>query len=241
MRVPVLKRCRARLAGFRTAMPGLLLLLSSIVALPQAAEAAFGTCPSSQASMRNAGVATLVASVFDSTTTDGYHVSYDLPAGHVFTAQPGCLCGAWVEATDLFDVTGVPAGTSVPLTAILTMDGTVSGPCVPQCGGDVDCRISSGAVQDTKFIQVPDPPGPASVHDVASIPVSIVAGTPVEIRYYVHGQRSVGGDNSTITTGQLSFTGLPKGAVVVSCQGFSSAGATPARPMNWGALKAIYR
>jgi hypothetical protein len=226
-------------------MPGLLFLLLSTVVATRPAAAGFGTCPASQAEMRNAGVATLEASLFDSSTTDAtgvYHVRYNLPQGRVFAAQPGCLCGAWVEAADLFDVTGVPAGTSVTLTAILTMDGTVSTPgCPGQCAGSVDCRISSGVVQDAKYQQVIINLGSMDVHDVASIPVTFVAGTPVEIRYYVHGQRSVGGNHATTTTGLLSFSGLPNGVVVVSCQGFTAAATTAARPMNWGALKAIYR
>jgi len=241
-----LRQSHARAAGLRSAIPGLLLLLSSIVVAPGPAIAAFGTCPQSHANMRNAGVATLEAAVFDSTTTDGsgtYHVSYDLPHGRVFMEQPGCLCGAWVEATDAFDVTGVPAGTPVPLTAILTMDGAVYtlGCSGTGCAGSVDCRISSGGVQDTRFDQVHLFVGSQDVHDVASIPVTITAGTPVLISYYVHGQRSVGGSHGSRATGVLSFSGIPIGADVVSCQGFTSAVPTAARLRSWGALKAIYR
>src|SRR5262249_55697778 len=128
MRDPFVRACgiAARFA-FRAAAPGLVVLILSIVVAPRTAVAAFGTCPSSQASMRNAGVATLEAAAFDSMTTDGngtYHVSYDLPQGHVFMEQPSCLCGAWVEATDAFDVIGVPTGTEVPLAANPTKDGT---------------------------------------------------------------------------------------------------------------------
>ena len=239
------RRSHVRYTGLRAAIPGLLVLVISTVVAPWTATAGFGTCPSSQANMRNAGVATLEASVYDSTTTDAagliYHVSYNLPQGHVFAAQPGCLCGAWVEAVDLFDVTGVPSGTVVPLAAILTMDGAVTTPCGPGGCASVECRISSGVVQDTKFHQIIGSGSLGTIHDAASIPVTIVAGTPVEIRYYVHGQRSVGGDQGTTTTGLLSFSGQPNGAVIISCQGFTSARPTATRPTNWGALKAIYR
>ena len=204
------------------------------------------TCPESHASMKNQGTATLVAAIFDSTVDDPlgpYHVSFNLVQGVASMRQPGCLCGAWVEAADAFDVTGVPAGTPVPLTVRFTVDGSIFtlGCGGSGCAGSIDTRLSCGGLVSENFIQRPVFLGSVPVHDERTIALTLTAGSPATILYYLHGQRSVGGEHGTEATGHITFEGLPVGITVVSCQGYSSGAPTPARRTSWGQIKAHYR
>lgn len=207
---------------------------------------ASAACPESHASLCNNGTATLVAATFDSTVADPlgpFRTAYDLPKGEASMSQPGRLCGATVEAADAFDVVGVPAGTPVTLTVLFTSDGRVWTPgcSASGCYGDLTMRLSSGATVDEGFHTVHLYSGSEDVHDVRSIVVTISAGTPLEIRYYLHGQRAPGGSHGSEAAGRISFLGIPSGAAVVSCQGYNSSAVTPTRKLHWGSLKAMYR
>jgi hypothetical protein len=76
-----------------------------------------------------------------------------------------------------------------------------------------------------------------------TVPLRHAVGEPFEISTYVSASSQGfcpggGGGNVSAT---LAFQGLPSAYAVVSCQGFTSNPAVPARAKSWGSLKVTYR
>jgi len=204
------------------------------------------TCPASSFVLNTSGPFTTTAPTLDSTSTPypggAFHAAYDLPLGTVSMSQCCSLAGASVDAFDAYDVSGVPSGTPVSFTANFTVDGRVwtDGCGGSGCGGYVGIHVGSGsAFADTTY-SIGLFSGSQSFHDVRRLPITMVAGTPVVIDFRLRGARSPGGSHGSSGDGVISFSDLPPGAGIRSCQGYAGA-PTPARPMSWGALKTIYR
>jgi hypothetical protein len=200
-------------------------------------------CPESQWSLAGSPIGTTHQATLD-TMINSFgvkHVSFDLTAGTVELDQCCSLLHTMVDACDAYDVAGVTPGTPVSLTAMLSVDGSVSttGCGGSGCGGVFYDRIQSGAVLDDRTHAIGVFNGSVPFHDDLSIPVTIVAGTPVEIHYHFEGYRSPGGSHMSQGVGTIGFAGLPPGARVTSCQGFGAV--TPVLPSSWGQLKVRYR
>jgi len=225
--------------------PTAALVLALACAVPSRAAAA--PCPEGFAQMCNQnGTATLVAADYDSTVDDAlgpYRTAYHLAIGEVLVRQPGRLCGAYVEAADAFDVLGVAPGTAVPVTAVLTTDGSVftDGCSGTGCSGILGMRLQAGALVDETSYQLSMFSGSQPVHDQRRLDLTLVAGSPLEIRYQLWGKRGVGGAHGSEGLGRIRFEGLPGGVTVVSCQGYDSSSPSGARRTSWGSLKSIYR
>lgn len=207
------------------------------------AHPASSQCPSSRVVIRNVAVAPIAAAVYDTVTSDGlFGAGFDLGKGVVHTFQPGTLAETSAEGVDAFDVVGVAAGTPVTVTAVLTSDGTISGPCSGSgCTGVIELTLTHGADVDAIVYQRQNRSATAiPIHDQRTLTVTIVAGTPEVIAYKVLGHHAPGGGNPTTVSGALTFRGLPEGANVTSCQGYSLQ-AVPARRTSWGRVKTIYR
>jgi hypothetical protein len=147
-----------------------------------------------------------------------------------------------VRAGDAYDVAGVPIGTPVPVTVTLSVDGSVSttGCGGSGCGGVFVDSLLSGALSDSRTHAIGVFIGSVGFHDDLTLPITIVAGTPVVIETHFEGFRSPGGNHASQGTGVLRFSGLPPGAVVISCQGYAS-GPTPTQRPSWGHVKIVYR
>ena len=201
-------------------------------------------CPPSRFSLGGAPETQTTAAVLDtSINTFGVkHVAYDLAAGTVFLDQCCSLLATYVQTSDAFDVVGVPAGTPVALTAMLAVDGSVStaGCGGSGCGGVFIDSLKSGAVADSRSHAIGVFNGSVPFHDDLSIPITIVAGAPVQIDIRFVGFRTPGGNHESQGTGHPSFTGMPAGVNVISCQGFN-AGVTPTQRSSWGRVKILYR
>jgi len=212
-----------------------LLLAGSALAAPP-----FGPCPANEMAFDGGVPFTRTSAVFD--TSDGSnHVAYDLVAGTVFMHQCCFLLTTFVDAFDDYDLVGVAPGTPVPLTVTLTIDGYVKseGCGGSGCAGMYAVRVRHGATADSivhstqTFTQV-------NFHDVLTLPVTIVAGTPERIDYQAWGHRNPGGFHSSEANVLVTFAGVPPGAFVVSCQGYGGI-VTPTRAATWGRVKVLYR
>ena len=224
----------------------LLRLVFTLVAVclgtcPGRSSAAGADCPANQMSFGGSIYFSSSAAVVDTTALLG-HIAYDLVQGFVSMQQCCSLGGVHLDAFDDYDIIGVPNGTPVSLTAVLTVDGAVytAGCGGTGCGGYYVARLIHGtevaeAQHSDHLFQ-----GRIEHHDVLSIPLTIIAGQPERLEFKLDGARSPGGSHGSEARGVLSFTGLPAGASVVSCQGFG-VGPTPARRSSWGRLKSIYR
>jgi hypothetical protein len=118
----------------------------------------------------------------------------------------------------------------------------LSGGCSPSgCWGYLDATITS-ASQST-LTRFADSIYPAESHPVSGavrFPTSFVSGELRGIEFRLSAWRAAGGNNGAQGTGRIRFLGLPPGAVVVSCNGYSSA-TVPVRRATWGSVKTIYR
>jgi hypothetical protein len=215
-------------------------------------EAAAPSCPSSDVHLLDVPFATgsfaVDAAAYDSTLEEsGFLIAYaafDLAAGTVAVIHGAIYPGpTTVTARDRFDVAGVPPGTSVDVTAELLVDGSVT---TPGCGGS-GCFGGIGAAVEANGMRVEEDaggeqhaPGPVDSHPAPRLTVSIVAGLPVLIEFWLHGARAPGGDHRVEAAGTYRFVDLPPGVAVVSCRGLVGP-ATPARTASWGRLKAAYR
>jgi hypothetical protein len=171
-------------------------------------------------------------------------VTCDLIAGTLAMSQ---CCGpaeTFMQASDAYDLAGLPSGTPVTVTAELTVDSDVRTSCDQAllCGGAlVDIQLRHGP--DSVAVQhvFTPPPQQMNWHDAVTLPVKIVAGTPEEIEFTLGGRQLIGsiGDASDASA-TIAFAGVPPGAAVTSCRGYQGR-ATAVRVLSWGRLKSAYR
>jgi hypothetical protein len=201
-------------------------------------------CPTSRYSLGGSPEVTTTAPTLD-VSIDSFgvkHVAFDLPAGTVELDQCCSLLHTYVNAADAYDVAGVAIGTPVSLTVTLSVDGSVStsGCGGTGCGGVFVDSLVSGALVDRRSHAIGVFNGSVPFHDDLTLPITIVAGSPVVIEMHFEGYRSPGGNHASQGTGVLRFSGLPPGAAVISCQGYAS-GPTPTQRASWGRVKIVYR
>jgi hypothetical protein len=223
----------------------MILALTGVFAAPTAhARSLDAPCPPSRYSLGGTPEVVTTAPTLD-TSVDSFgikHVAFDLPAGTLEMDQCCSLLHTYVLAADAYDVAGLPTGTVVTLTASLSVDGSVSttGCGGSGCGGVFVDSLYSGVLADTRSHAIGVFNGSVPFHDDLTLPVTIVAGTPVVIQMRFEGFRSPGGSHASQGTGVLRFSGVPAGAAVISCQGYAS-GPTPTERASWGRLKLVYR
>jgi hypothetical protein len=209
------------------------------------------TCPASALQVLwSAGEVQSAATTFQQDyTPDGYptiaRAYYDLRSGALALDRTvSGVSWTYVRTHDLYDVTGVAAGTPVALTADLDVDGTLQSPgCGGSgCGGHLGARIYQGSAVIQDEITFPNTfvGGAVNLHETLQMPLVITAGTPTDLEFELWMLIPAGGNAGGSGSGQIRFSGLPTGAQIVSCQGFVDA-ATPARKSTWGALKTSYR
>jgi hypothetical protein len=207
-------------------------LLASGVARP--------ACPANSVSLGGYGSTATSAQQFDSSSTYGgaFHGAYNLATGELVLDQCCNLSSTVVDVVDAYDVTGVPAGTPVLLTAQLSVAGSLQTP-----GGVITCAIQHGVDVQQSLHVVNAYQGWQPFSEFLQLPVTIVAGQPEPIEFVLSGRRTVGSRidaSGSQARASIGFTGLPAGATIVSCQGYSGA-PVPARRPSWGRLKTIYR
>lgn len=177
------------------------------------------------------------------TSDDCFRYGFDLPAGTIAVKHCGGLGQTWVKARDQFDITGVPSGTNVSVFAELWVDGEIiSYGCGSSgCYGHLRSSLTSGGVASEQTLtRHMYAAGTEPVHGGTVLPLTITAGQPVLLEYALAGYRSAGGNHGALGSGQLRFSGLPPGAAIVSCRGFSQL-PVPALRSSWGRVKTLYR
>jgi hypothetical protein len=158
-------------------------------------------------------------------------VGYDLAHGTLTasgTTEPEC-CGYGSGSThDVFTLFG-PAGSAlISLTAHLHVTASVTG------SGTAGASLREGASNGASYA---DPPGP----DDATISITIARHVGETFDLFLDYNATACGDGDASLNGTLSFSDLPPGYAVASCQGFLSDPSVPAATTSWGRLRAIYR
>jgi len=142
------------------------------------------------------------------------------------------ICGdgygsAYVEVQDDFSLFGLPAGTSVALVAHFEVG--ISSDFLGYAKGR---GVLSDAFGHSVNASLP------GVTDL-TIDVPVVAGQSFRLSYELYGQGNYYGGGGA--SGQISFSGIPPGGAVVSCNGYVSDRAVAVRHASWTNLKNIYR
>jgi hypothetical protein len=222
-------------------------VLAFATALLATAPALAASCPDNSFSLRGVVVGTSPAAILDTTyETSGTvwaSAGWNLENGELRLYHGGTLGLTYAETHDQYEVVGVAPGASVPLTAVLSFDATITTPgCgASGCYGDVKGAITCGADtrEETRTAHVYDPGSGAYVSGTVGLPVTLVEGQPVEIVFLLQGWRDPGGNQQVLAHGQIHFAGLAPLANVVSCQGYG-VNVVPARRSTWGELKTRY-
>jgi hypothetical protein len=166
--------------------------------------------------------------------------SYDLLGlnfGATGTAFAGDLFAGMgiVIAQDTYRVSGLPAGTPLDLEFLVHVTGFMStGGSFRRADGSVRVSESSGPSLEIAA----GTSAAASLDSTATLTIPVIVGQAFTLRYSVSagavsGQSSFGASCSPVH--------LPAGALVSSCQGYSSSPVVAARRASWGAIKSRYR
>jgi hypothetical protein len=233
--------------AMRSAAPQSAILVVLLVATLAARPAAAANCTASQACLDGANVFSSSAAVFDSsivaTAPLGARTAYDLPQGQVLVYKCCGLGTVFAAARDAFDLVGVPPGTPVTVTAEFQVEGEIisEGCGTSGCCGNLEGRITDGAVTRsvlmTEYVYaVANVP----VSGLVQLPVAITAGQPEVLEFRLSAWRCPGGNHGADGVGRIRFSGLPAGASIVSCNGYSLT-PVPALRRSWGQLKTLYR
>jgi len=136
---------------------------------------------------------------------------------------------AMVDVVDDFTVAGLPPGTPVSLVVHLRLDG--DGMNSTMGTASVSGSIQDGMGHESHSTGI-------TFHGTLDLPLNEVAGTPFRLTISVQANCYL--NASTTMIGHFSFSGLPAGSGVVSCEGFVSDPSVPAHATSWGKIKAIY-
>jgi hypothetical protein len=220
-------------------------LLAACAVAPGATEA--GNCPASIVDVERYDPTdpfAIDAFVFDSTITFGpssAHIQFDRTQGQVaFSAGSSGRLLASLRIVEAIDVVGVPSGTPVEARIEFRLDGSSE----QSCGGS-----GCGVLFEGKLVAATDSVevngnhngptlGPRPLAGTLSLPVHFVAGTPIEVQFFVRFGTGPGGGASASAIGSYHVTGLPAGARAIACPGVD---VTPALRPTWGRLKSLYR
>jgi hypothetical protein len=195
-------------------------------------------CPSNQIILTGAETVS-DQSVLDLSEVNA-HGSYDLRSGRLSSAvsfnDPGRATSS-VSTDDVFWIVGLPAGTPVDPVAEFSVSGSWNVfPGVPQ--GDFTWLGSVATDSDSSGYAFPlGGCCHGSISRWFAISSHRLAGERFHLRLRLASQEYRG---NVDISGVLSFSGLPLGAGIVSCQGYS-AGVTAARRSTWGEIKHFYR
>ena len=150
---------------------------------------------------------------------------YDIPAGVLEArgyAHPWGECGSAPWIHDEFMVIGLPPAVPLSFQAELHVEGAIAG------GGRISGSIAyQGATWRTQSVST------KVVHPLEHSPFEPF---PLDARLEASGE---GVEGTVVASARLYFTGLPPGAIVISCQSYSLPVQTMAS--SWGRVKAVYR
>jgi hypothetical protein len=239
-------RPRARRAAVQ-AIPFLLAIAISCVGVPAAGYTPPEACPSAivqLVSYSNAGPFTVDGTKYDSIFVDVWsaHVSFDRALGTTaLAASSGGRMTASVRVVESFDIDGVPLGTPVAAMIEFQLNGATSQSCGGSgCGVRLEGTLAVGPDSVAADANQSGPgSGIRTLATTLQLPVTLVAGTPVQAEFFLNYGSGPGAEGAHAeATGNYRVTGLPPGVHAIPCP-FGDV--TPVQRRSWGALKTLYR
>lgn len=203
---------------------------------------ALAICPEDVLILPYHGTSATAEPEFDITSPAGDWVRGDHRTGIYSLHHMGTLAGTALIARDRFEVTGVPPGTMVSVTAKLLIEGwATTGSCGGTgCCGELDVFLKEGTDSSVVALYGQTFAGQADFSGSVSIDLNFFAGTPRDLEVKMVGHRCPGGSHTVDGTVRLVFIGSDPQAAVVSCKGFGPS-AVPVRTRSWGEIKTLYR
>ena len=143
-----------------------------------------------------------------------------------------------IEANEDFVVIGIPPGTPLSIHARVRVVASAG-----STGGLSPSNHASGWLQEAGAGRVEanaraEGVNSVNIDELLSLDFPNVAGEQFRLTMGAR-TRSLEGTGRAVVT--LSFADLPPGAIVSSCQGYSSGPPVPTSPVSWGRLKLRYR
>lgn len=182
-----------------------------------------------------------VVSMSPADSVCGGAVSYNLVTGRFAAEGGGGDLGGLgrVIAWDEYRVVGPPNGTPLAFEGRLKVLGNASAFCAPFAGAGFTATLQEGT-SNSISVAASEYQCSGHVHADTTLHLSIVraSGETFSLMFNLSASGNNGG---AFITGELSFAGLPPGALVVSCQGFHQDAPVPVRSTSWGTLKQRYR
>lgn len=184
------------------------------------------------------------ATAFDTTIVnadgDTTRVGFDRAAARIWLHAIG---REWAgeRVLERFDVTGVPEGTPVQATIVLTLEGQVYNSCGGGgCGSHFGATVATATDSTFADASIPGPCDDCTrpVSTTMTLPVTLTAGAPVDAAFALLYHTTYVAYGRAFVTATYGVSGLPPGVRAVEC---SEADVTPARTRTWGRLKAAYR
>ena len=166
-------------------------------------------------------------SVCDIYGCSSVNAHYDIPGASLNVSvsvygEGGNAGGVVVQ--DDFHVIGVASGTPLTFTAHLLVGLTNANANLTDAFGH-----TASATTDTNPLQTE-----------LTLEVAALAGEPFRLVFELQATGdAVSGTGSG--TGHFSFSGIPQGAAVASCNGYVSDPLVPTHVTSWGRLKSMYR
>jgi hypothetical protein len=161
-------------------------------------------------------------------------------SGYALSSKSDCRCSPVGSASthDVFQLAG-PASLT-PVTFIARLEISAHWTTHENPYATTSAQLREGDSNSQSYVGNRDEPPTTTL----SIPISRRVGESFDLfisfTASTAGLVAYGAESATIS-GRLSFAGLPGEYAVVSCQGYVSDPAVPARATSWGRLKAIYR
>lgn len=220
------------------------LTLIAVFVLSPAATAA--SCPANTLSAFDSSVTTpdpsgelsLLFSSGSGYTGAGYNLIEG--SGYAFSSKSNCGCTPVGSASthDVFQLVG-PASL-LPLTFVARLEVSANWTANENPYATTSAQLREGDSNSQSYVGTRDEPRSTTL----SIAISRRVGESFDLFIFLRASTAgitVLGTESANISGSLSFADLPEGYAVVSCQGYVSEPAVPARTTSWGRLKAIYR
>lgn len=229
-----------------------LLVLAFLVGLgiprTSAADPAIAGCPPCTLLVYSGGGITVISTdaVRDTSRTFSFRTAraaYNLPMG---TLRASASTGSgFVNASDVFMVSGVPAGTPLNFTAHLHIQGSLVTEVSPFSTQRANAYAwllegTSNLREFSREVSSSTPPRTATINDDMTITIQNVSPNPINLNLILSASTSDHGGTADLQT-QLSFTGLPQGSVINSCQGYLYSFPTAIQNVSWSWIKAGVR
>jgi len=203
-------------------------------------------CPSSVVQLERYGSASpfyVNALMYDSTfTPDPYEVAHIMfDRTQATTSLIASSVGRMTVSSrvvEAFDVVGAPPGTLVNGTLEFRLDGWSEQNCGGAgCGVRLEGWLASGPDSTAADANHIGPSlGRRFVATTLTLPVTFVAGSPMEAHFFLTFGTGPGGGAEVELLARYAVSGLPAGVHAVVCSDV-----TPARRTTWGRLKTSFR